>query len=83
MEIVQVSIADAKKKLSELLKAVEDGERVTICRRGVPVVDIVRTKTPTLKKRKFGTLKGQIQILDSDWWKPMTDKEADEFIGRR
>ena len=41
---MQVSVADAKNKLPELIKAVEDGEQVTICRRGVPVADLVRTK---------------------------------------
>ena len=69
---MQVSVADAKNKLPELIKAVEDGEAVTICRRGVPVVDIVRTQAPTRKKPKFGTLKGKIKIIDPDWWKPMT-----------
>lgn len=80
---MQVSVADAKNKLPELIKAVEDGEKVTICRRGVPVVDIVRTETPTLKKRKLGTLKGKIKILDPDWWKPMTDEEVEDFIAGR
>ena len=37
-------MADAKNKLPELIKAVEDGETVTICRRGVPVVDVVRAR---------------------------------------
>ncbi len=80
---MQVNVADAKNKLPELIKAVEDGESVTICRRGVPVVDIVRTKEPTRKKRRLGTLKGQIQILDPDWWKPMADDEVDAFIEGR
>jgi len=30
----QISLAEAKKKLTGLVKAVEDTERVTICRRG-------------------------------------------------
>jgi prevent-host-death family protein len=77
---MQVSVADAKNKLPELIKAVEDGEPVTICRRGVPVVDIVRTKEATRKKRKLGTLKGKIEILDPNWWKPMTDKEVEAFL---
>jgi prevent-host-death family protein len=80
---MQFSVADAKNKLPELIKAVEDGESVTICRRGVPVVDIVRTKVPSKKKRKLGTLKGQIQVHDPDWWKPMSDKEVDDFISGR
>jgi prevent-host-death family protein len=77
---MQVSVADAKNKLPELIKAVEGGEQVTICRRGVPVVDIVRTKKPTRKKRTLGTLKGKIRVLDPDWWKPMTDEEVDSFL---
>lgn len=80
---MQVNVADAKNKLPELIKAVEDGESVTICRRGVPVVDIVRTKEPTRKKRRLGTLKGKIQILDPDWWKPMADEEVDVLIEGR
>jgi prevent-host-death family protein len=78
---MQVSVADAKNKLPELIKAVENGEAVTICRRGLPVVDIVRTKKPRRVKPRFGTLKGQIQIIDPDWWKPMTDEEVDELFG--
>lgn len=83
MRCMQVSVADAKNKLPELIKAVEDGENVTICRRGVPVVDIVRTKKPVHTKRKLGTLKGKIQIIDPDWWKPMTDQEVDDFLNGR
>lgn len=80
---MQFSVADAKNKLPELIKAVEDGELVTICRRGVPVVDIVRTTAPTRKKRVFGRFKDQIEIADPNWWKPMTDEEVDEFLEGR
>ncbi|HLX83663.1 MAG TPA: type II toxin-antitoxin system prevent-host-death family antitoxin [Terriglobales bacterium] len=78
---MEFSVADAKNKLPELIKAVEDGEPVTICRRGVPVVDIVRTQRATRRKPRLGTLKGKIQIYDPDWWKPMTDKEVEELFG--
>ncbi len=81
--VMQFSVADAKNKLPELIKAVEDGEHVTICRRGVPVVDVVRTKAPSRKKRALGTLQGKIQILDPDWWKPMTDEEVNDFLAGR
>jgi prevent-host-death family protein len=80
---MQVSVADAKNKLPELIKAVENGEPVTICRRGVPVVDIVRTQKPVRKKRVLGTLRGKIKIIDPDWWKPMTDEEVDDFLEGR
>ncbi len=80
---MKVSVADAKNKLPELIKAAEDGETVTICRRGIPVVDIVRTKKPNRKKRRLGTLKGKIQVLEADWWKPMSYEEADAFVEGR
>jgi hypothetical protein len=54
---------------------------VTVCRRGVPVVDIVRTRKASLKQPMLGTLRGKIQILDPDWWKPMTDKEVEDLFG--
>jgi hypothetical protein len=32
----------------------------------------------------LGTLKGKIQILDPDWWQPMTDPGVADFLaGRR
>jgi hypothetical protein len=55
-------------------------EPATICRRGVPAVDIVRTQKPNKKKRALGTLKGKIQIHDPNWWKPMSDAEIDGFL---
>ena len=80
---MRVSVAEAKNTLPKLIKAVEDGEPVTICRHGKPVVDIVRTTKPGHKKPKFGTLKGKIAILDPDWWKPMTRAEVDAFLDGR
>lgn len=80
---MQVNVADAKNKLPELIKAVEDGESVTICRRGVPVVDLVRTGTSTEEKPKFGTLQGKIAIHDPGWWKPMSEQEAEAFLDGR
>jgi prevent-host-death family protein len=81
--IMKVSVADAKNKLPELIKAVEDGEAVTICRRGEPVVDIVRTTKARREKPKLGTLKGKVIIHDPNWWKPMTDEEVEAFLDGR
>ena len=80
---MKVSVAEAKNKLPELIKAVEHGEPVTICRRGTPVVDIVRTATSGREKPKFGTMRDKIVIHDPDWWKPMTEEEEDAFLEGR
>ena len=80
---MRFNLADARKKLPELIKAVERGETVTICRRGLPVADLVRAEAATRKKRKFGTLRGKIKIIDPDWWKPMNDEEVEAFLDGR
>lgn len=83
MVFMKVSVAEAKDRLPELIKAAEKGETVTICRRGEPVADIVRTTKCNGEKPKFGTLKGRIAINDPDWWKPMSDEEVDAFLDGR
>jgi antitoxin (DNA-binding transcriptional repressor) of toxin-antitoxin stability system len=74
-----INVDDAKNKLPELIKAVEDGESVTICRRGVPIVDLVRTNASTGGKPKFGTLRERVAINDPEWWKPMAGEEVEAF----
>jgi antitoxin (DNA-binding transcriptional repressor) of toxin-antitoxin stability system len=80
---MDMSVADAKNKLPELIKAVEAGEQVTISRRGVPVVDLVRTRANVREKPVFGTMKNRIVVNDPDWWKPMSDGEVDAFLDGR
>jgi prevent-host-death family protein len=80
---MKVSVADAKNKLPELIRAVEDGESVTICRRGVPVADLVRTAKAGKQRRRLGTFRDKIIINDPDWWKPMTDEEVEAFLEGR
>lgn len=80
---MKVSVAEAKNTLPKLIKAVEDGESVTIYRHATPVVDIVRTTKGDPQKPKFGTLKGKVTALDPDWWKPMAEDEVEALIDGR
>ena len=80
---MKVSVAEAKNTLPKLIKAVEEGESVTIYRHGTPVVDIVRTTKADSQKPKFGTLKGKVTALDADWWKPMSDEEVEALLDGR
>jgi antitoxin (DNA-binding transcriptional repressor) of toxin-antitoxin stability system len=83
VEHMKVSVAEAKRKLPELIKAVENGRKVTICRRGLPVVDLVRTVLSGPESPKFGSLVGRIIVRDPGWWKAMTDEEAGTFLDGR
>jgi antitoxin (DNA-binding transcriptional repressor) of toxin-antitoxin stability system len=80
---MKVSVADAKNKLPKLIKAAENGETVTICRRGTPVVDLVRTRASSGHKPKLGTLRGKVIVNDPGWWKPMTNEEVKAFLEGR
>jgi prevent-host-death family protein len=80
---MKVSITDAKKRLAQLIKAAERGETVTICRRGVPVVDLVRASSSPRRIPNLGTMRDRIKINDPDWWKPMTEEELDAFLEGR
>ena len=63
-----VSVAEAKAHLSELLDAVEKGERVEITRRGKPIADIVpKDKVPIrLDAGWFDRLKAQMTSPEVD-----------------
>ena len=71
---MNVSVSEAKNKLTQLIQAVENGERVTICRQGKPIVDLVPTDTAEQKPPKFGTMKNL--VIDPDWARPQNDIEA-------
>ena len=80
---MKVSVAEAKNKLPKLLKAVEKGEQVTICRRGIAIAEIVRLTDAPRKVPKFGTMRDKIIIHDPNWANAMTDEEVEGFIDGR
>jgi antitoxin (DNA-binding transcriptional repressor) of toxin-antitoxin stability system len=79
-----VSVTEAKNKLTQLLTAVEKGERVTIERHGRIIAEIVK---PTKRAPKFGTLAHKFKDMTAEQWheltRPMTEEEADAFLEGR
>ena len=72
---MEVTVHQAKTQLSRLLKLAEDGEEVTIVRRGVPVARLTPVPPPSV--RRLGWDKGRVP--DSAL-APMTDEEAEAFF---
>jgi prevent-host-death family protein len=72
---MDVSIAEAKNRLTELIRAVENGETVVITRHGKPVAQIA---PPPLERRqvRLGGMKGRIQLLPG-WDDPV---DPDHFL---
>ncbi|WP_370163084.1 type II toxin-antitoxin system Phd/YefM family antitoxin [Limimaricola soesokkakensis] len=70
---MQVNIAEAKAKLSELVDAAERGEEVILARRGRPVARIV----PTILSKpmfRFGVASGEVERVP-DLLEPMPEGE--------
>lgn len=65
------NVSEAKAKLSKLLDMVYHGEKVTIAKNNLPVVDLIPHKPSG--KRKLGIMKGKIDI-------PPDFNEQDERI---
>ena len=59
---MDVSIAEAKNRLPELIRAVEDGETIVITRHGKPVAQIA-PPPPQRRKVRLGGMKHHIQLL--------------------
>jgi prevent-host-death family protein len=76
---VQVNVHQAKSQLSRLLELVEEGETVVIARHGKPVAELV----PARRKGGFpfgAARKEPLVPLGDQWWQPMTDSEAEDWI---
>jgi prevent-host-death family protein len=75
---MQVNVHEAKTQLSRLLELVEQGEVVTIARHGKPVAELVSIRAKGLP---LGIASAEPLVpAGDDWWRPMTDEEAEAWI---
>jgi prevent-host-death family protein len=72
---VDVSIADAKNRLPELIRAVEGGEQVVITRHGKPVAQLAPAP-PERRHVRLGGMKDRIKLLPG-WDDPV---DLDRFL---
>jgi len=73
---MDVSIAAAKKRLPELIRAFEEGERVIITRHGKPVAQLAPPPFERRKQAMLGGMKGRIRFLPG-WDAPV---DLDQFL---
>ena len=66
---MEVSMAEAKNRLTELIRAVEAGEQIVITRHGKPVAQLT---PPPLERRpvRLGGMKGRLEFLPG-WNEPV------------
>jgi prevent-host-death family protein len=68
-----VSTVEAKNRLPELIRIVEDGEQVVITRHGRPVAQLAPPPAAP-RKARLGGMKGRIRLLPG-WDDPITEEE--------
>ncbi|WP_353476827.1 type II toxin-antitoxin system prevent-host-death family antitoxin (plasmid) [Salipiger sp. H15] len=68
---MQMDIAEAKAKLSQLVAAAERGEEVVLARAGQPVVRLVPA-VPARPRFRFGVAAGEVKHVP-DFLEPMPD----------
>lgn len=80
--MLNINIHEAKAKLSEYLAAVEAGETVVICRRNVPVAEIVPVRQPRKEPRQVGLGPNEegYELPDS-FFEPLPDELLKGFNG--
>ncbi len=79
---MQVNVHEAKSQLSRLLELVEQGEKIIIARHGQPVAELV--PAPRSGGFPFGIARqNALAPSGDDWWQPMTDDEADDWMAGR
>ena len=75
MKSMDVSVAEAKNRLTQLIRAVEEGEAVVITRNGKPVAQLA-PPPPHKRRVRFDGLKDRIQLPDG-WDLPV---DLDRFL---
>ena len=81
---MNVSVTEAKNKLTQLLTAVEKGERVSIRRHGRVIAELVQPSARRMPR--FGTLKGVVHMTPEQFreaTRPMTEQEVNAFLEGR
>lgn len=72
---MDVSVAEAKNRLPELIRAVEKGEKVVITRHGKPVAQL-GPPPPARRQVRYGTMRGRIHCKPG-WDDPI---DLDQFL---
>ena len=80
MTMIVVNIFEAKAKLSEYLDMAANGERVLICKRNRPVVELHAVQSARTTPRPVGLARGRMSVPPS-FFKPLPEDVLRGFEG--
>lgn len=80
--MVTLNVHEAKTHLSRYLARLSAGEKIILCKRNVPIAEIVPLKASRTEPRPVGLAKGRFEIPPA-FFEPLPDELLDAFEGRR
>ena len=78
--MIMVNIHEAKTHLSKYLEKASAGEKILVCKRNVPIAQIVPVEKPLTQKRPIGLAEGEFTV-PQDFNDPLPDEEINAFYG--
>ena len=79
--MIRLNIHEAKTHLSRYLSRVERGERILLCRRNIPVAEIVPLSGSETDSRPVGLARGEFSLSPA-FFEPLPRGLRDAFDGR-
>ena len=81
--MVTLNVHEAKTHLSRYLKRlIEEGEeRIILCKRNVPIAEILPLKRARTEPRPVGLAKGRFEV-PQEFFEPLPDAMLDAFEGK-
>ena len=80
LSMKQVNVAEAKRRLSELLDRASRGERIAICRRNRPIAELGPVERRPTRLRPFGLAKGRFRV-PPDFDAPLSRADLEAWYG--
>jgi len=79
--MIKLNIHEAKTHLSKYLSRLAQGEKILLCKRNVPIAEIVPIHRPEDNPRPIGLAKGEFS-LSPDFFAPLPEEIQELFEGR-
>ena len=79
--MVTLNVHEAKTHLSRYLNRLTEGEKIILCKRNVPVAEILPLKRARTEPRPVGLAKGRF-VVAAEFFEPLPDDVLDAFEGK-
>lgn len=80
--MIKLNVHEAKTHLSRYLaRLTEEGEKIVLCKRNVPIAEIRPLKPARSERRPIGLAKGLFEV-PAEFFEPLPEEMLDAFEGK-